>query len=73
MDAERILESMVRIGTVTAVSGGRARVKFRDSEITSAWLSVLASPEPWAPKVNDTVLVLYLPVFNGDGYILGRL
>jgi len=25
----------------------------------------------WLPKVNDTVLVLYLPVFNGDGFILG--
>ena len=25
----------------------------------------------WMPKVNDTVLVLYLPVENSDGYILG--
>lgn len=25
----------------------------------------------WTPKVNDTVLTLYLPVFNGDGFILG--
>jgi len=25
----------------------------------------------WMPKVNDTVLVLYFPVFNGDGFILG--
>ena len=23
------------------------------------------------PKVNDLVLVLYFPVFNGDGVILG--
>lgn len=27
----------------------------------------------WMPGVNDTVLVLYLPVFNADGYILGGL
>lgn len=27
----------------------------------------------WMPKVNDAVLVLYLPVFNADGYILGGL
>lgn len=27
----------------------------------------------WMPKVNDIVLVLYLPVFNGDGYVLGQL
>lgn len=25
----------------------------------------------WLPRVDDTVLVLYLPVFNGDGFILG--
>jgi phage baseplate assembly protein gpV len=25
----------------------------------------------WMPKINDKVLVLYIPVFNGDGYILG--
>ena len=25
----------------------------------------------WMPKVNDKVLVLYLPVEDGDGYILG--
>ena len=27
--------------------------------------------KPWMPKVNDLVLVLYFPVFNGDGVILG--
>lgn len=27
----------------------------------------------WMPKVNDTVLCLYLPVFNADGFILGGL
>lgn len=27
----------------------------------------------WMPRVNDIVLTLYLPVFNGDGYILGQL
>lgn len=25
----------------------------------------------WMPKVNDNVLVLYLPVQDGDGFILG--
>lgn len=25
----------------------------------------------WMPEINDTVLVLYLPVFSGDGFILG--
>jgi len=27
----------------------------------------------WMPKVNDRVLVLYLPVDNSDGFILGGL
>ena len=27
--------------------------------------------KPWMPRVNDKVLVLYFPVFNGDGVILG--
>ena len=27
--------------------------------------------KPYRPKVNDLVLVLYFPVFNGDGVILG--
>lgn len=31
----------------------------------------LANSTYWMPKVNDTVLILYLPVFNGDGIILG--
>lgn len=27
--------------------------------------------KPYMPAVNDRVLVLYFPVFNGDGVILG--
>ena len=27
----------------------------------------------WMPKVNDTVLVFYLPVFNSDGFIIGKI
>ena len=29
--------------------------------------------KPSMPKVNDLVLVLYFPVFNGDGVILGGI
>ncbi len=29
--------------------------------------------KPYMPKVNDIVLVLYFPVFNGDGVILGGI
>lgn len=27
--------------------------------------------KPYMPKVNDMVFVLYFPIFNGDGVILG--
>jgi phage baseplate assembly protein gpV len=107
-----ILENLVRIGTVSAVSGQKARVMFDDTGITSDWLIVLqhpgadvhvepdaehthtitdtytgggsASTEPdhdhpgthvthWIPKVGSRVVALYVPVIDGDGYILGEL
>lgn len=48
---------------------------------SGAGVSVKASGEhshsanvtAWMPSVNDTVLVLYLPVFNADGFILGAI
>lgn len=27
----------------------------------------------WMPRINDTVVALYLPVFNADGFILGAI
>ena len=27
--------------------------------------------KPWMPKVNDTVLCIYIPAHNGDGFVLG--
>lgn len=73
MDNEKILRNLVRIGTVTAVDQKkhRARAKFQDSGITSDWLYIVQTGGAWMPKVNDTVLILYLPVFNGDGFVLG--
>ena len=29
--------------------------------------------KPWMPKVNAVVLTLYLPVLDGDGFILGEI
>ncbi len=28
--------------------------------------------KPWMPLIGDMVVALFLPVFNGHGYILGR-
>lgn len=27
----------------------------------------------WMPNINDTVLVIYLPVFNADGFVIGGI
>lgn len=28
---------------------------------------------PWMPRVNDTVVALYLPAFNADGFVIGGI
>ena len=68
------LKKMVRIGKVSTINTDKktARVIYEDmDDLVSGWLSVLQFSGSWMPKVNDMVLVLYLPVFNGDGFILG--
>jgi len=70
-------EDIVREGTVTAVNSGKriAKVWFDALGIQSDWMPVLITSgpmtEPYMPAVNEKVLALYFPVFNGDGVILG--
>ena len=53
------------IGTDTFTGGGTAS-EFPDHDhLPGSHLTY------WMPKVNDRVLCLYLPVFNGDGFVLG--
>ncbi len=68
------LEDVVRIGIVFDVNieTKKARVHFPDSQITSGWLCVLQT-QPWMPKINDRVVCLYIPVFNGDGFVIGGI
>ena len=65
-------EDMVRLGTVTAVNRDKrvAKVWFDTLSIPSGWLPVLNTGS-YLPVLNEKVLVLYFPVFNGDGVILG--
>lgn len=67
------MDGMVRIGRVTDrnTTTRQVRVLFPDSGMTSAWLPVLRHSEAWLPSINDTVLCLYLPVFNADGFVVG--
>lgn len=71
------MEHFVRVGTVTAIDAKarKARVLFHDMGFTSGWLAVLRHGQEgtWMPKINDVAVVLYLPVFNGDGFVLGVL
>lgn len=71
---ENLLSRLVQVGTVTAVDTARAaaRVKFQNTGVTSGWLTVLRRPA-WTPAINETVVVLYLPVWNGDGFIIGGI
>lgn len=66
------IEDIVRGGTVTAVDNNKriAKVWFDALGIQSDWLPVLHTGD-YMPEVNEKVLVLYFPVFNGDGVILG--
>lgn len=52
--------------THTISSGGTASTEANHDHagtVTGAWM----------PSVNDRVLVLYIPIFNGDGFVLGGL
>ena len=70
---EELFSRLVQIGTVSALDSARrmARVIFTESGHTSGWLKLLSSCG--ALEINDRVLVLYLPVFNGDGFVLGGI
>lgn len=73
-EAKRILSTLVRRGKVSDVdtTTHRVRVFFEEMNIVSGWLSVLRQGgEAWTPYINDHVLCLYLPMFNGDGFVLG--
>lgn len=61
--------------------GGTVSVDATDGHTHGASVSVCetdghkhtASINLWIPAVNDTVLVVYLPVFNSDGFVIGGI
>lgn len=67
------IEGMMRIGTVIKVSGETASVKFEEyDDMISADLPIVYRRRKWVPDLNDTVLCLFMPHGDGDGYIIGR-
>lgn len=71
MQIEQILCRMVQVGIVSTTDSAkrRVRVDFQATGIHSGWLQVLRTAE--MPRIGNAVLVLYLPEFNADGYVLG--
>lgn len=75
-EIEELRQQLARLALVGRVSDvnkskRQVRVIWPDSEQTSGWLYVLQRGEVWLPQINELVLVLYLPVFGGDGFVLG--
>ncbi len=64
------MNETVCVGTVTHVAGNRARISIRGGE-PSGWLRLLQNAG--ALRVGDTVLAVYVPEWQGDGYIVGQV
>ena len=82
MDARQEIEELRQqlarlalLGRVSDVDKSKrlVRVIWPDSGQTSGWLYVLQRGDAWLPEINELVLVLYLPVFGGDGFVLGSV
>lgn len=69
------LARLALVGRVSDVDKSKrlVRVIWPDNGQTSGWLYVLRHGEVWLPEINELVLVLYLPVFGGDGFVLGSV
>ncbi len=52
----------VNISSTTVSYGGESKQHGHAADIAA-----------WLPAVNQYVLCIYLPVFNGDGFIIGGL
>lgn len=74
-EQESVLYGLSRVGIVTDADDTKriVRVKFPADDIISGWLKVLYTGTDWFPSVNDTVLTLYIPGINADGYVLGGI
>lgn len=74
-EQRQLLARLAMVGRVSDVNKDKRQVRVirPDSGQTSGWLYVLQRGEVWLPKINELVLVLYLPVFGGDGFVLGSV
>lgn len=83
-----LMKDFLRIGKVVDTNSAHrsCRVFFEDQRIVSGWLRVLqhigagvvctndsGSVGVWMPQINSQVLCIYMPIPDGDGYVLGGL
>lgn len=64
---------MPRIGIIWTVNAAAKTVTVRwpDTGIVSGDLYVLKTSAAWMPNIGDPVLVLFPPVEDSDGIVLG--
>ena len=69
------LAHLAMVGRVSDVNEAKRQVRviWPDSGQASGWLYVLRHGVVWLPEINELVLVVYLPVFGGDGFVLGSV
>lgn len=74
-DTARLLDGLVRIGTVSDTDAERRMVRllYQSENMTSGWLYVLNRGDQWMPQINDTVLAVFMPVYDGDGFVIGGI
>ena len=77
-EIEELRQQLARLAMVGRVSDvneakRQVRVIWPDSGQSAGWLYVLRHGEVWLPEINELVLVVYLPVFGGDGFVLGSV
>ncbi|MCD8199800.1 MAG: phage baseplate assembly protein V [Coriobacteriaceae bacterium] len=75
-------QARVKFQDVNMTSGWLPVVQHRGASITVSSVTSPSTGEThthtatlgyWMPSVNDIVLVLYLPIWNADGFILGGI
>lgn len=72
-----MLRRLLQVGVVSSVDAAKRRVRviLPETGVVSDWLYVVGDRrhDEFAalPRVNDRVLAAWLPVEDGDGFILG--
>lgn len=72
-----MLRRLLQVGVVSSVDAAnrRVRVILPETGIVSDWLYVVGERRDGVPadlpSINDRVLAAWLPVEDGDGFVLG--